>query len=229
MRNRRRIQRRGPLIVYGKDQGLVKSFRNIPGVDLINVTKLDLLKVAPGGHVGRFIIWTESAFKLLDKLYGSWKKTAQLKKGYNLPQPKMANTDLSRLLKAEEIQKVLKSPEKGVKRAVKKLNPLTNTRAMLALNPYAAVQKRRALLLAKIRKRARETLLAKKRGLKPPKGEQHVKRRKRMQKRITVVKKNRVDKKAKAKAKPKTKTPKPAAAVTKAKGKETAKAPAAKK
>lgn len=67
MRNRRRIQRRGPLVVYGKDVGLVKAFRNIPGIDLISVEKLSLLKLAPGGHVGRFVIWTESAFKRLGK------------------------------------------------------------------------------------------------------------------------------------------------------------------
>ena len=29
---------------------------------------LNLLKLAPGGHVGRFIIWTEAAFKKLGKL-----------------------------------------------------------------------------------------------------------------------------------------------------------------
>ena len=28
---------------------------------------LNLLKLAPGGHVGRFIIWTEAAFKKLGK------------------------------------------------------------------------------------------------------------------------------------------------------------------
>lgn len=110
MRNRRRIQRRGPLVVYGKDRGLTKAFRNIPGVELISVSKLNLLKLAPGGHVGRFVIWTESAFKKLDALYGSWKTKAPLKKGYSLPQPKMANTDLARLLKSEEIKKVLRRP-----------------------------------------------------------------------------------------------------------------------
>merc|ERR1712212_1031808 len=31
MRNRRRVQKRGPLVVYDEDQGLVKAFRNIPG------------------------------------------------------------------------------------------------------------------------------------------------------------------------------------------------------
>jgi hypothetical protein len=32
---------------------------------LIQVDALNLLKLAPGGHVGRFCIWTESAFKKL--------------------------------------------------------------------------------------------------------------------------------------------------------------------
>lgn len=81
MRNRRRIQRRGPLIVYDQDQGLRRAFRNIPGVDLISVQKLNLLKLAPGGHVGRFVIWTQSAFQKLDKLFGSWKNASKEKKG----------------------------------------------------------------------------------------------------------------------------------------------------
>lgn len=34
MRNRRRIQRRGPCIIYNQDAGVTKAFRNIPG-DLI--------------------------------------------------------------------------------------------------------------------------------------------------------------------------------------------------
>ncbi|PNF23532.1 60S ribosomal protein L4 [Cryptotermes secundus] len=164
MRNRRRIQRRGPLVIYGQDQGLTKAFRNIPGVDLINVSKLNLLKLAPGGHVGRFVIWTQSAFSKLDELFGSWRKTSKLKKGYNLPMPKMANTDLTRLLKAEEIRSVLRAPIKQ-KRSVKKLNPLTNTRAMLRLNPYAAVLKRKAILTSLQSRRKRQELLAKKRGI----------------------------------------------------------------
>lgn len=81
MRNRRRIQRKGPLIIYHKDQGLRRAFRNIPGVDLVCISKLNLLKLAPGGHVGRFIIWTQSAFKQLDKLFGTWKSASKLKKG----------------------------------------------------------------------------------------------------------------------------------------------------
>lgn len=54
----------------------------LSGITLINVSRLNLLKIAPGGHVGRFCIWTESAFRKLDKIYGSWKKLAADKKDY---------------------------------------------------------------------------------------------------------------------------------------------------
>ncbi|XP_043268354.1 60S ribosomal protein L4 [Venturia canescens] len=175
MRNRRRIQRRGPLIVYGQDQGIRKAFRNIPGVDLMNINKLNLLKLAPGGHVGRFVIWTKSAFDQLDALYGTWRKESKLKAGYNLPFPKMANTDLSRLLKSDEIRKVLRTPRKRIVRRVKKLNPLTNTRAMLRLNPYAAVLKRSAILTAQRRQREKELAVAVKRGVALPKSAPAVK------------------------------------------------------
>lgn len=166
MRNRRRIQRRGPLIIYAKDEGLRKAFRNIPGIETMSIDKMNLLKLAPGGHVGRFVIWTESAFKRLNELFGSWKVPSTLKKGYNLPQPKMANTDLSRLLKSEEIRKVLKAPNKTVVRHRRRLNPLVNNRALVKLNPYAEVVKRRALLAQENRKNLRTVETAKRRGIK---------------------------------------------------------------
>lgn len=166
MRNRRRIQRRGPLIVYAKDEGLRKAFRNIPGIDTMSVDKMNLLKLAPGGHVGRFVIWTESAFKRLNELFGSWKVPSTLKKGYNLPQPKMANTDLSRLLKSDEIRKVLKAPNKTIFRHRRRLNPLVNKRALVKLNPYAEVVKRRAILAQENRKNLRTVETAKRRGIK---------------------------------------------------------------
>jgi large subunit ribosomal protein L4e len=37
MRNRRFRQRRGPLVIYNDDDGIVKAFRNIPGVELVCV------------------------------------------------------------------------------------------------------------------------------------------------------------------------------------------------
>ena len=71
MRNRRHRQRRGPLVVYGKDDGLTRAFKNIPGVECSRVDALNLLQLAPGGHVGRFVIWTESAMSQLDEVYAA--------------------------------------------------------------------------------------------------------------------------------------------------------------
>jgi len=157
MRNRRKLMKRGPCIIYGKNQGIVRAFRNIPGVTLMSVNKLNLLRMAPGGHVGRFCIWTESAVRELNSLYGSWGKNSSLKKGFNLPQPKMANTDLQRLLKSSEIRAALRPRKTRVVRRTIKKNPLRNTRAMIKLNPYAAVLKRRAILRARAKVLASKT------------------------------------------------------------------------
>merc|ERR1711881_530455 len=166
MRNRRRIMKQGPLIVYDQDQGLTRAFRNLPGVDTISVDNLNILKLAPGGHVGRFCIWTESAFKKLDNLYGTWRKNSTEKKSWTLPQPKMAVTDLSKLLKSEEIRKVLRAPNRKINRAVFKMNPLKNVKAMLQLNPYAAVSKRNAHLVSTSRAAIKAAAAAKKSGKK---------------------------------------------------------------
>jgi len=155
MRNRRRIQRRGPLIIYSQDNGLTKAFRNIPGITLLNVQCLNLLKIAPGGHVGRFCIWTESAMAKLDSIYGTWKTPSVDKNNYNLPATKMSNTDLNRLLKSDEIQAALRAPIKEKKRRILKKNPLKNLRVMGRLNPYDKVVRKAAQEIEARRKKAR--------------------------------------------------------------------------
>merc|ERR1712137_272572 len=82
MRNRRYVMRRGPLVVYNEDNGIVRAMRNIPGVETASVDRLNLLKLAPGGNFGRFVIWTEGAFAKLNELYAA-------KKGYSLPRAQM--------------------------------------------------------------------------------------------------------------------------------------------
>lgn len=47
--------RRGPLIIYNEDHGIKQAFRNLPGVDLLSVDRLNLLKLCPGGHLGRYV------------------------------------------------------------------------------------------------------------------------------------------------------------------------------
>nr|XP_044998776.1 60S ribosomal protein L4-like [Jaculus jaculus] len=146
MRNRHRIQCRGPCIIYNEDNGIIKAFRNIPGITLLNVSKLNILKLAPGGHVGRFCIWTEGAFRKLDELYGTWRKAASLKSDYSLPVPKMMSTDLGRILKSPEIQRALRAPCKKIHRGVLKKSPLKNLCIMLKLNPYAKTKRRNTFL-----------------------------------------------------------------------------------
>ena len=163
-RNRRYIGRKGPLIVYSAEGSkLVKAFRNIPGVDIVNVERLNLLKLAPGGHVGRFVIWTKSAFEKLDSIYGSYDKPSEKKKGYVLPRAKMLNADLARIINSDEVQSVVRPIKKEVKRAPLKKNPLKNLNALLKLNPYAKTARRMALLSEAQRVKAKKEKLDKKR------------------------------------------------------------------
>jgi len=155
MRNRRFKKKKGPLIIYNQDNGIQRAFRNIPGIDFLQIDRLNLLKLAPGGHLGRFCIWTESAFRKLDDIYGTWKKSSTTKKHWNLPMPKMTNADFTRLIKSEEIKKAVRPRRKAVRRPTMKRNPLKNTRLMIQLNPYAAVVKRAAMLAGQ-RKRERD-------------------------------------------------------------------------
>jgi len=165
MRNRRRVQRRGPIVIYNQDNGITRAFRNIPGVTLIKVDRLNLLKLAPGGHVGRFCIWTESAFKRLDSIYGTYRKKSLEKSDYNLPATKMTTCDLARLLRSDEIQKAIRPPQKDVKRSVLKRNPLKNAGVMTRLNPYSAVQKKIAKAVELQHKKARQQKFDARRGI----------------------------------------------------------------
>jgi len=142
LRNRRYVQRKGPLVVYNNDDGITQAMRNIPGVELANVERLNLLRLAPGGHLGRFIIWTEGAFRRLDAIYGTDTEFATEKNGYRLPRHTMGNADVSRIINSDAIQSVLRPVAAAPKRAQLKKNPLKNINVMLRLNPYAAVLKR---------------------------------------------------------------------------------------
>merc|ERR1740138_621347 len=149
MRNRRYVMRRGPLVVYNEDNGIVRALRNVPGVETASVDSMNLLQVAPGGNFGRFIIWTEGAFKKLGEIYGSLKGGSS-KKGYRLPRAAMENADVARIINSDEVQSVLKPKLDAPKGAGAKKNPLKNKMVMARLNP-GILQKPAA------RKRASET------------------------------------------------------------------------
>merc|ERR1719499_1300649 len=143
--------RRGPLVVYGEDNGIVRALRNIPGVETACVTRLNLLKLAPGGSFGRFIIWTEGAFKKLHDIYGTLKSGAPMKKGYHLPRAQMENADIARIINSTEVQSVLRPKLEAPKKFPRKRNALKNKEVMKQLNPYekpreseADIKKRKA-------------------------------------------------------------------------------------
>jgi len=147
-RGRRYTRSKGPLIIHTKNwsNSLVKSFRNIPGVELCNVKRLNLLTLAPGGHLGRFVIWTESAFKKLNAIFGTLKKPSKQKHGFRIPRPVITNADLTRIINSDEVQSALKRKNTKPKFLSRKKNPLKNLGAMIKLNPYFLTQKRRTLI-----------------------------------------------------------------------------------
>jgi len=141
MRNRRHTQRRGPLVVYEKDEGLVRAFKNVPGIETCPVESLNLLQLAPGGHVGRFIIWTEGALKALDTVYEN-------KSGFTMPVAKISSSDVTRIINSDEIQSVVRPKGQAVAKRpfTQKKNPLRNKAILFRLNPYAKTLRRQELL-----------------------------------------------------------------------------------
>ncbi|CAD7970450.1 unnamed protein product [Amoebophrya sp. A25] len=168
-RNRRYVMRKGPLVVHNMSKeamtegsSLVKAFRNIPGVEIAHVDRLNLLQLAPGGAFGRFVIYTESAIKRLGELFGSYKTGSSLKKGYTLPRPVMANADVARIINSNEVQSVLVPRKEAVKGYRQRKNPLKNRSVLGRLCPWAVTAKRLAALAHKKGSAVQKSLAAKK-------------------------------------------------------------------
>lgn len=134
MRNRRYTLRRGPLIIYKSNDGVEQAFRNLPGVELCCVDRLNLLQLAPGGHMGRFCIWTQAALDELNTIYGA--------DGKRIPLPAMTNADLARIINSDEVQSVVNPAKSGQKDYAPKQNALRNIEALEKLDPYAAKKRK---------------------------------------------------------------------------------------
>merc|ERR1712002_529722 len=107
---------------------------------LSSTTRTKVLSVLSG------ISLVSTPSMLTSLTFSSWLLVAMLDgSAFGLRQPSVAlmpNTDLTRLLKSEEIQSVIRKPKKTVDRKVIKPNPLTNYVAMLQLNPFNRVEKK---------------------------------------------------------------------------------------
>jgi large subunit ribosomal protein L4e len=142
MRNRRYVHRRGPMLVLDNSKG-VAAFRNIYGLDTANVNSLNLLHLAPGGHLGRFIIWSKGAFEQLDKIFGTFTQESAVKKGFVLPASMVTNSDITRILRSEEVRRALKPKKLLAKKAstfTAPTNGMRNRRLRLRLNPFTTKQ-----------------------------------------------------------------------------------------
>ena len=137
-RNRRYRIKKGPLVIYdNNDQTLINPARGIQGLELCHVDRLNILQLAPGGHLGRLIIWTKSAFCRLNHIFGTYDQPAVGKKGYVLERPTLQNANLARIINSNEVQSVVRAKQTNVRvHDRQKRNPLTNFALMNKLNPF---------------------------------------------------------------------------------------------
>jgi len=154
-RGRKYTLRRGPLVIYKNNDGVEQAFRNLPGVELCCVDRLNLLQLAPGGHMGRFCVWSQAALDALNEIYGS--------EGKKIPEDIMANADLARIINSDEIQSVLNPAKRANKKYLRKKNPLKNIKALAKLDPYAAAARESEQRAEAARKDQKAALLKKKR------------------------------------------------------------------
>lgn len=137
-RNRRYKMKKGPLVIYDNASvNVKKAARNIPGVEVCHINRLNVLQLAPGGHLGRLIIWTKDAFTKLDSIFGTLTTPAIGKKGYVLERPMITNANIARIINSDDIQSICRPirTNKTLHDRQKK-NPLTNKFKMNYLNPY---------------------------------------------------------------------------------------------
>merc|ERR1719502_1410745 len=163
-RNRRYTMRKGPLVVYTEEEkSLEKAFRNIPGVDLCCVTRLNLLQLAPGGTFGRFVIYTKASVEKLGAIFGTYAAGSELKKGYTLPRSIMTNTDIARIINSDEIQSVLLPAKVAPTKVTARKNPLKNKKiAAMAHDKSSIVAKKIAAKKTKNAAKTKKHVKAKK-------------------------------------------------------------------
>merc|ERR1712086_184464 len=137
LRNARFTMRKGPLLVFNdEDSNVHQNARNLPGVDTCNVHRLNLLQLAPGGHLGRFVIYTPSAFAALDNIFGTATKAGVEKGGYTLNRTSMECADLARIINSDQVQSRLREIKTSARTHDKtKKNPLKNRQMMQKVRP----------------------------------------------------------------------------------------------
>jgi len=135
-RNKKWIKRKGPLIIYHGDEGIVRACVSLRGVDTMHVSKMNILNLAPGGQFGRMLIWTRTAFNMVQEMFGSHNEPGT-KSNYRLPRQVMENADLFRIINSTEIQSALRPRKEPDWIPPRKVNAFNSQAVMDRLNPYA--------------------------------------------------------------------------------------------
>ena len=60
-------EKKSVLIVSAKNSPILRAARNLPGVDTVTVTSLNVELLAPGAEAGRLVVWTKGAIEELGK------------------------------------------------------------------------------------------------------------------------------------------------------------------
>jgi large subunit ribosomal protein L4e len=92
------------------------------------------LQLAPGGHMGRFCLWSQAALEKLDSIFTK------------LPVAAMTNADIARIINSDEVQSVLKPAQPEQKSHLPKANAIRSMEALELLDPFAAEQRRSGAL-----------------------------------------------------------------------------------
>mmetsp|Transcript_10646 Transcript_10646/g.24950 ORF Transcript_10646/g.24950 Transcript_10646/m.24950 type:complete len:110 (+) Transcript_10646:376-705(+) len=108
MRNRKFKTYHGPLVIYEKS---IRFLRNIHSIQFCHINSLNLLKLAPGGHVGRFVIWTQSSFLKLDSLFPYLEPQNEKNKSNHL---NVLNLDS--IINSSDFQKNIRPASKSLKK-----------------------------------------------------------------------------------------------------------------
>jgi len=126
---------------------------------------LNLLQLAPGGHLGRLVIFTKDAFEQLDGLFGSYRERATARSGFQLGRSMMSCADLARIINSDQVQSKLRMERRNTDKSSRgKKNPLKNKTAMQILNPSAKKLREAEGKAIDARKKARAAALKLKRG-----------------------------------------------------------------
>ncbi len=67
-RGRKYKKRKSVLVVVKDNFGIFQATRNLPGVDIVEFSKLNCRDLAPGALPGRLTLWSHSAFKQLNNM-----------------------------------------------------------------------------------------------------------------------------------------------------------------